>query len=158
MVHKFKNKGNRSLDKPVFLSGGGCLIINISPTCKNMPNWWWIFPVESFDIRVGKAAFKPNCRVDCKNHSSLPLALSPARWEAVRPARGHKSWDFPSYSGQHTGLPHRGNEGQSLIESQGSDKKIKGQVRSCDLIKLLALTLTVLTFTSVFLFYTADKV
>lgn len=55
--------------------------------------------------------------------------------------------------GQHTGLPHRGNEGQSLIESQGSDKKIKGQVRSCDLIKL-----TVLTFTPMFLFYTADKV
>lgn len=136
MVHKFKNKGDKSLDKPVFLSEE-CLIINVSPTCKNMPNWWWIFSVESFGIRVGKAAFKPNCRVDCKNHSSLPLALSPARWEAVRPARGHKSWDFPSYSGQHTGLPHRGNEGQSLIESQGSDKKIKGQVRSCDLIKLL---------------------
>lgn len=136
MVHKLKDKGNKSLDKPVSLSEE-CLIINVSPTCKNMPNWWWIFPVESFGIRVGKAAFKPKCRVDCKNHSSLPLALSPARWEAVRPARGHKSWDFPSYSGQHTGLPHRGNEGQSLIESQGSDRKIKGQVRSCDLIKLL---------------------
>lgn len=157
MVHKLKNKGNKSLDKPVSLSEE-CLIINVSPTCKNMPNWWWIFPVESFGIRVGKAAFKPKCRVDCKNHSSLPLALSPARWEAVRPARGHKSWDFPSYSGQHTGLPHRGNEGQSLIESQGSDRKIKGQVRSCDLINCCVHTHSTHIYLYVFILHCRQSV
>lgn len=33
----FKNKRSKSLDKRVFLSEE-CLIINISPTCKNMPS------------------------------------------------------------------------------------------------------------------------
>lgn len=53
-------------------------------------------------------------------------------WEAVRPAKGHKSRDFPSNSSQHAGLPHRGNEGHTVSPTG----RARERERLCDLIKV----------------------
>lgn len=62
--------------------------------------------------------------------------------------KNHKSWDFPSHSGQHTGLPHRENEGHGgrlWKPKKKREGKRRGEVKSCDLIKVLCISDTVST-------------